>query len=126
MYSALNLLSTIPNFQKGFLRFLHKIVGKECLQTARKLADEEDVLSRALLQSYDIAEKYSVLLKESPVLMTALHGASCKQKRTEIDGPSKPAYGGGKRANTNMQPQLLQTAYRLIHTRHPRYKFEFC
>ena len=116
----MNSLSTLPNFTNVLLRFLHKLVGKECLQTARKLADDEDVLSRALLKTYDVNEKYNILLKESPVLMTVLHGASCKQKRKNIKEPTKPAYGGGRRAEVNMQPQLLQTAYRLIHTRHPR------
>ena len=84
LYSALLNLSTLPEFNKSLLRLLHKLVSKESLNTARILRGREEKLTRKVLESYDINKRFSNLVEESPILMTVLHGASCKQKLHNI------------------------------------------
>ena len=99
--------------------------------------EKEEEMSLDNLKNFDIDRKYQSLLRESPLLMTALHSACCSQKMSQIEmstlfaiakyvfniltqTPMKPAVGGPRKATLDLKPIHLQTACRLLHSRHPR------
>ena len=79
-YSALLLMSTLPEFHKSLLKFLHKTMVKESLKAARSISQRSEALSRDSLKTFSITKEYEILVRESPILMTVLYGAASKQK----------------------------------------------
>ena len=77
-------MAQFPEFDKAFLRFLHKRVSEETLITARSLGGKVETMTRESLEAFDINKTYDSLLKESPTLLTVLHSASSKEKITSI------------------------------------------
>ena len=73
-------MSQLPEFLRSFLQILRKLLTKECISTARSISKKKKLITNAYLQTYSTDEKYSTILAESPILMTALHTASSKQK----------------------------------------------
>ena len=67
------------------MKFLHKYVGEESAKTARVLSESEEIISRESVENFKPKDMYKVLLKESPALMTVLHGASSSQQLDFIE-----------------------------------------
>ena len=90
IYSALLEMSTLPNFNKSLAKFLHKKISNESFKTCRTLGEKGVEITRDFLENYSVDEKYEKLLHESPLLMSVLHAACCRQKFKEIKVPNKP------------------------------------
>ena len=74
----------IPDFKKALAKLLPRLIGQESLMTCRKLRDSQEELSRTSLASYNVDLKYQTLLKESPLLISSLFGASCCKRFSQI------------------------------------------
>ena len=59
---------------------------KASQRTAKKLsANKEKKISREFLQTFNVDDQYGLLVEESPVLMTVLHAAACKEKIEDLE-----------------------------------------
>ena len=79
-YSALRLMSKLPEFGKSLIKFLHKTISAESHNTARYLHEIEGDISRETLEQFDMNKAYENLLVKSPILLSVLNGAISKNK----------------------------------------------
>ena len=78
--AALNEMSTLPSFPRAFKCFVGKYVGKEVYAACKSLKDTDKKITRESLKSFNVGEKYKLLLEKAPILMTVIFSASCRQK----------------------------------------------
>ena len=83
-YLALFEMSKLPNFKRDFPKFVHKMIANECKETCKKLAENEEEITREFVEKFSPDEKYQKLIDESPILMSALHGACCGSKFRDL------------------------------------------
>ena len=85
LYSVLRLLSRFPEFGVALRRFLHKLIGREALASARVLSKREKDMTRAVVESFNTGEKYTEMLSLCPTLVTVLHGACSLERLVNIE-----------------------------------------
>ena len=83
MFGALNTIKKMPNYEKNYLKFNFKEVGKEARSAARSLARSEEkpsLLNREALRDFSFSNYFDNLAKIAPTLTTTLIAASSQSK----------------------------------------------
>ena len=83
MFGALNSIKKMPNYEKSYLKFNFKEVGKEARSAARSLARNEEkpsLLNREALRDFSFSNYFDNLVKIAPTITTTLIAASSKSK----------------------------------------------
>ena len=83
-YSALVLMSSIPDFKRSLAKLLPNLIGRESKAACKKLKDADVKLSRDILDNFSVDQKYEELTEECPLLMSVLFSASCSKKSRNI------------------------------------------